>query len=228
VIVAVRSVGTRVDLMRNSWARAWIATFAVLLAIGALARRNNSVLLEVEEPVMDWLLDGTDTSGWKTAEIFGNPWLVYPGTLILAAITYRFSRTVAITIVATMVGGVALSLITKAIVDRPRPLDDLDASGSSFPSTHVVQAGIFFGLLTLVLWWFRTPRLLVQIVFELSIVAVLLTAIARVAGGYHWPSDVLGAAVVVALSLISAAVILELRAPERTSTVSRSSSPVTT
>ena len=228
MIVAVRSVGTRVDLMRNSWARAWIATFAVLLAIGALARRNNSVLLKVEEPVMDWLLDGTDTSGWKTAEIFGNPWLVYPGTLILAAITYRFSRTVAITIVATMVGGVALSLITKADRRSPPPARRPRCLRIIVPEHHVVQAGIFFGLLTLVLWWFRTPRLLVQIVFELSIVAVLLTAIARVVGGYHWPSDVLGAAVVVALSLISAAVILELRAPERTSTVSRSSSPVTT
>lgn len=214
--------------MQNSWIRAWLATFAVLVASGAIARRFHSALLEVEEPVMDWLLDGTDTSRWEAASIFGDPWLVYPGTAVLALIAWRFSQAAALTIVGTMAGGVLVSLLTKQAVGRVRPDALVDASGPSFPSTYVVQAGIFWGLFTIVVWWLGAPRLVVQIVLELSIVFVLLTAIGRVVAGYHWPSDIVGSAIVISLSLISAAAVMEVQGPEHTRLFSRSTSPAST
>lgn len=214
--------------MQNSWTRAWLAALALLVLSGAIARRYHDALLEAEEPVMNWLLDGTDTSRWEAASIFGDPWLVYPGTLILALIAWRFSQIAALTIIGTMAGGVLVSLITKQAVGRVRPDALVEASGPSFPSTYVVQAGIFWGLFTIVVWWLGAPRLVVHIVLELSIVFVLLTAIGRVIAGYHWPSDIVGSAIVISLSLISAAAVMESRGPEHTRLFSRSSAPAPT
>ena len=201
--------------MRNTWTRAWLATFIVLVGASAIARSRHATLIKVEEPVMDWLLDGTDTSGWARADILGDPWLVYPGIVVLAFIAFWFSRAVAATIVLTMFFGVVTALVTKNIVGRPRPEVFEGVTSSSFPSVFVVQAGIFWGLVTLMVWWFRTPRLIWQIVLELTIVAVILTALGRIIAGYHWPSDAVGSAIVVALSLISAAIVLEDHPPQR-------------
>lgn len=201
--------------MRNTWTRAWLATFIVLVGAAAIARSRHDMLIRVEEPVMDWLLDGTDTSGWARADVLGDPWLVYPGIVILAFIAFWFSRTVAVTLVLTMLFGVVTAMVTKNIVGRPRPEVFEGVTSSSFPSVFVVQAGIFWGLVTLMVWWFRTPRLIWQIVLELTIVAVLLTALGRIIAGYHWPSDAVGSAIVVALSLISAAIVLEDHPPKR-------------
>jgi undecaprenyl-diphosphatase len=201
--------------VRNTWTRAWLATFIVLVGASAVARSRHDWLIQAEEPVMDWLLDGTDTSGWARVDFFGDPWLVYPGVVVLAVIAFWFSRAVAATILLTMLFGVVTALVTKNIVGRPRP-EVLDGvTSSSFPSLFVVQAGIFWGLVTLMVWWFRTPRLLWQIVLELTIVAVLLTAMGRIIGGHHWPSDAVGSAIVVALALISAAIVLEDHPPRR-------------
>jgi len=201
--------------VRNTWTRAWLATFIVLVGASAIARSRHATLIKVEEPVMDWLLDGTDTSGWARADILGDPWLVYPGIVVLAFIAFWFSRAVAATIVLTMFFGVVTALVTKNIVGRPRPEVFEGVTSSSFPSVFVVQAGIFWGLVTLMVWWFRTPRLIWQIVLELTIVAVILTALGRIIAGYHWPSDAVGSAIVVALSLISAAIVLEDHPPQR-------------
>jgi len=201
--------------VRNTWTRAWLATFIVLVGAAAIARSRHGMLIKVEEPVMDWLLDGTDTSGWARADVLGDPWLVYPGIVVLAFIAFWFSRAVAVTIVLTMLFGVVTAMVTKNIVGRPRPEVFDGVTSSSFPSVFVVQAGIFWGLVTLMVWWFRTPRLIWQIVLELTIVAVLLTALGRIIAGYHWPSDAVGSAIVVALSLISAAIVLEDHPPKR-------------
>ncbi len=201
--------------MRNTWTRAWLAPFIVLVGAAAIARSRHATLITVEEPVMDWLLDGTDTSGWARADVLGDPWLVYPGVVVLALIAFWFSRAVAATIVLTMLFGVVTALVTKNIVGRPRPQVLDDVTSSSFPSVFVVQAGIFWELVTLMVWWFRTPRLIWQIVLELSIVAVILTALGRIIAGYHWPSDAIGSAIVVALALISAAIVLEDHPPKR-------------
>ena len=201
--------------MRNTWTRAWLATFIVLVGAAAIARSRHDMLIRVEEPVMDWLLDGTDTSGWARADVLGDPWLVYPGIAVLAFIAFWFSRAVAATIVLTMLFGVVTAMVTKNIVGRPRPEVFEGVTSSSFPSVFVVQAGIFWGLVTLMVWWFRTPRLIWQIVLELTIVAVILTALGRIIAGYHWPSDAVGSAIVVALSLISAAIVLEDHPPQR-------------
>ena len=201
--------------MRNTWTRAWLATLGLLIALATFASSRHGTLLEVEEPVMDWLLTDSDTTVWDRARILESPWLVFGGTAVLSLITLKFNRVVAATIALTMMVGISVGLFTRSRTARPRPeqLETFDTT--SFPSLPIIHTGIFFGLLVLVVWWFGAPRLVWHIFLEASIVAVLVVAIRRIVEGHHWPSDAVGSALVIALSLISAAIIFEDR-PLRT------------
>jgi len=90
-----------------------------------------------------------------------------------------------------------MGIFFKAAVDRPRPweLDPgltpwLAASGSSFPSGHIMHFVLFYGMLLYLaptLVKNRRARITLQ-VFLGSI--ILLAAPAVVCGARHWPSDV--------------------------------------
>lgn len=197
--------------MRNTWARAWSAAVVLLIAASAIARGRHNTLLEVERPVMDWLLDGTDTSGWERASAFASPWIIIPGTILLAVIAYFLERRVAMTMVAASIFATVTALVVRGIVDRPPPTDEV--AGGSFPNLDLVQAGVFWGLVVLTIWWIGAPRLVWQISLELAIVIVLVVAIGQSVTGQIWPSDAIGSMLIVAVALIMAAVVFEAFAP---------------
>ena len=196
--------------MRNTWARAWLAATVLLIAASAIARGRHSTLLEVEEPVMDWLLDGTDTSGWERAATLSSPWLIIPGTILLVLGAVFVERKVAAAIVATSIFAPLLTSFVADIVERPAPEPSF---AYSFPSAEIVQTGVFWGLVVLVMWWIGAPRLVWQIALELAIVITLLVSINLVVSGENWPSDVVGSAIVIAVALIPAAIVFEAFAP---------------
>lgn len=86
----------------------------------------------------------------------------------------------------------AIGLVLERTLHRPRPFLELDfaplfphADDSSFPSDHTLVGVAFVGPL---LW--RAPR------FGSALVAwALVVGLARVAAGVHYPSDILGSAV---------------------------------
>jgi len=198
--------------MRNSWARAWLAAGVLLLAAAAIARRRHDLLLKVEEPVMEWLLDGTDTSIWDRAEVFSSSWLLITGTILLAVVAFFLEKRVALAILVTSGLGYALSTFVADVVDRPAPLEGLPRG--TFPSTTVVQAGVFWGLVVLVFWWVGAPKLVWQILVELAIVVTMIVSIRLIVTGQIWPSDAVGAAIAIAITLISAAIVLEAYPPK--------------
>ena len=55
--------------MTNSWTRAWLAALASIVLAVVITTSREEWLLRVEGPVMDWLLDGTDTSIWDLSLI---------------------------------------------------------------------------------------------------------------------------------------------------------------
>lgn len=160
---------------------------------------------------MDWLLDGTDTSGWERFAVLGSPWLLIPGTLVLAIVVGFFEVRVGIAIVVASLLGSVLGVIVGNVVDRPPPL--ADGAIGSFPSLDVVQTGVFWGLVVLTAWWLGAPKLVWQVTLELSIVITLLVSINLIVSGEHWPSDAAGSLIVVAIALIFAASIFETFAP---------------
>ncbi len=169
------------------------------------------MLLKVEEPVMEWLLDGTDTSIWDRASIFSASWLLIVGTILLAAIGFFLEIRAGIAIIVTSIFGFVLTRLVVNIVGRVGPQEDLDVG--TFPSETVAHAGVFWGLVVLMFWWVGAPKLIWQIVLELAIVITLLVSIRLIVNGEIWPSDAVGSAIVIAVSLITAAIVLEANPP---------------
>lgn len=161
---------------------------------------------------MRWLLDGTDTSIWDRAAFFSNTWLIVIGTIVLAAVGFVLERRVGFAVIITTLLAFVLTRLVRGIVSRTAPQEGFE---SSFPNAEVVQTGVFWGLLVMTLWWVGAPKLMWQIVLELSVVIALVVSIRLIVGGEIWPSDALGSGIVVALSLITAAGIFEANPPTR-------------
>ena len=135
--------------------------------------------------------------------------LVYPMQLINASAGYGQVLLGALAIVAMfvverragwlmLIGSVSslLDNIIKLVVSRNRPTVDLvhiltPASGFSYPSGHAV----FFTWMSFMIAFALAPRVkptIRHILWILAAIVIVLTCIARVWAGDHWPSDVLG------------------------------------
>jgi undecaprenyl-diphosphatase len=153
--------------------------------------------------------------------------LVYPMQLINASAGYGQVVLGAVAIVVMffverragwlmLIGSISslLDNIIKLLVSRNRPTVDLihilsPASGFSYPSGHAV----FFTWMSFMVAFALAPRLkpvFRPILWILAALVIILTCIARVWAGDHWPSDVLGG---VLLAIAWSAFVLWL--PER-------------
>jgi undecaprenyl-diphosphatase len=89
-----------------------------------------------------------------------------------------------------------LDNIIKLLVSRPRPTVDLvhiltPASGFSYPSGHAV----FFTWMSFMLAASLAPRVkpaFRPLLWLVALIVIVLTCLARVWAGDHWPSDVIG------------------------------------
>lgn len=102
---------------------------------------------------------------------------------------------------AALVAAAALlrlaSPLLKAALGSPRPTPDLvrvveQADGLGFPSGHALGAVLFFGTFALIASSLLPPGATVRLVRALALALILLTGLARIRTGAHWPSDVLG------------------------------------
>jgi undecaprenyl-diphosphatase len=117
-------------------------------------------------------------------------------------------------VVSAVLGGLA-TLALGVIVDRARPFVALGltplfphGADSSFPSDHTMLGVALAAPLVWRLWRFGLPLLLVA----------LLVGFARVAAAVHWPSDIIGSALLALLLGALAVVLTDLllaRVPRR-------------
>ena len=96
-------------------------------------------------------------------------------------------------VAANLIGALALNVVLKQIVQRPRPdgFRLIAESGYSFPSGHSMVSMAFFGLLVWMVWTYekdKTMRLVWCTLFSLVIVMV---GVSRIYLGVHYASDVL-------------------------------------
>ncbi len=114
---------------------------------------------------------------------------------------------------------VALNLILKELVQRPRPEDIslIVETGFSFPSGHSMVAMAFFGLLVWLVWTYEKDRTMRYACCAGFSLLILLIGISRIYLGVHYASDVL-AGFCISLAWLamytSVAAPLLLRAPE--------------
>jgi membrane-associated phospholipid phosphatase len=116
---------------------------------------------------------------------------------------------VALFVAVAAVGTWSVRLALRELVARPRPEDAFwPAEGLSFPSGHTTNSAAMAVIVTVTVWPLLAPfprRILVAV----AVLVPLAVGLSRVAGGVHWPSDVLGGLLLaLATTAVSAAVIL--------------------
>jgi membrane-associated phospholipid phosphatase len=167
------------------------------LESAALLDAEATVLAAVEE--LGWI--SFNDAIWL--DVFGNGFALTSLVIFSAAVATNHRRPL---VAASLVLGYAslfFPVITGWLVwARPRPTLIADGIGSpgaslgSFPSGHLVQAIVAFGMLAF--FWAResparSERTLVAVLFLL---VVATTTLARLRLGAHWPSDMVAAGVI--------------------------------
>jgi membrane-associated phospholipid phosphatase len=146
----------------------------------------------------------------------GDP-LVWDGAvaLLAAAVWLRGRRIEAAWIAGGLILAEVLATAIKVVVDRPRPPGIVVTdwiTQASFPSGHATRAAAT-GILLVMFWPFgRRSQVLAVLVAVSAVVVAGLMGLARIVAGEHWPTDVLGAYLLVgALAAAAAAMPERLR-----------------
>ena len=103
---------------------------------------------------------------------------------------------------ALSVAGVAALRILQLVLARPDPHGYLEPGGGSYPSGHMLAVIVFLGGALLVVmprvrWWWWTAVLLPAALMAASLVITVA----------HWPSDVLGGALLAATVVLGASAL---------------------
>lgn len=166
-----------------------------------------------------WLLAWRDRNPLTFAkgvtwESPGNLVGMLPVFLTFTALTAWFRKPlIAATVVATYIGQFALVWLSWGLWSRDRP--NLIANGlaapslHSFPSGHVVVSVTMYGLIFYL--WFRTSKNWLEklIAIAFGTVWIGLIAMARLALGAHWPSDIIAGLLIGSLWLTAVVIALE-------------------
>jgi membrane-associated phospholipid phosphatase len=188
-----------------------VTTLVFTLIVGSIAASNPDWLLRFDEPVSEWfrglIEDGRFTS---VVTQLGSPNLAMAIGVIGVLVLWRRCRAAAVTLGLLVTSAVAVDIVLKLVVDRPRPLNPVVDTGlGSFPSGHVIHAVVIFGLLPILLWAVTKSSVYLVAGFAIFGVAVGSVAISRVALGAHWPSDVVASLLIGASLLLGAQFLIK-------------------
>ena len=174
---------------------------AVLMPIVALiltfvVESSRSAVARIDVPLSDWI----DDVAWIEALRFLDPLGSTPLAILLLAVvgiaTLR-CRLLFLAYPTAVLLGLLANLAGEEIVERARPPGfALGVTEDSYPSGHVIQSVLIAGLFPLAVALILAKP---KVVRPLRVVLLLGTvggALHRVHEGSHWPSDVLGGAVI--------------------------------
>jgi membrane-associated phospholipid phosphatase len=190
---------------------AWLAVGAVacFLVLAVLVATGTTQALDVE--VVSRL---RPRDAWGPAQVEWSPWMsrLQPGRMYLllaatsaAAAAWRRSWWPPVFGAVLAGSSAALTVMAKVALDRPDPHGWVATSGGSYPSGHVVALLVCLsGCLLLVgprvRWWLWAP----------VVGAAALLTVSLLVSAAHWPSDVLGGALL-AVALVGGLSSLSLR-----------------
>ena len=96
-------------------------------------------------------------------------------------------------VAANLIGALALNVVLKQIVQRPRPdgFRLIAESGYSFPSGHSMVSMAFFGLLVWMVWTYEKDKAMRLVWCALFSLVIVMVGVSRIYLGVHYASDVL-------------------------------------
>jgi undecaprenyl-diphosphatase len=163
------------------------AALTVLMAIQASIPFDGQ-LLAVARSWTAW------TGAWDLLSQSANIPLVVLGVGTMAWLFFHRRRREAVLVFLVLAAATAGSEAVKQLIHRPRPPgSDTVVPGViySYPSGHVLEAVAVLGIIAVLLWRSRVPRV-VAAAYAIGVaVFVALVAVARVAINAHYPTDVL-------------------------------------
>jgi membrane-associated phospholipid phosphatase len=166
------------------------AVFAVLTWLIA-----SKVVIPFDQSLFDSAQGlGQYMEAWRDLSTSANLPLIAIGVAIVLILLLKKRWREALLVVGVLAAVTVGSELVKQLVARPRPPGfDQSLLGVvySYPSGHVLEAVTIYGIIAVLVWRSSLPRLIrvgLPIVFT---VIIALVAVARVAVGDHYPSDVL-------------------------------------
>jgi membrane-associated phospholipid phosphatase len=177
----------------------WAWPFLATVGIGGFAIVTWLVASKFVFPFDQPLLDAASGLGqymvaWRDLSDSANLPLIAIGVAIVLFLLWRKQRAEAVVVIGILAAITAGSEAIKELVARPRPpgFDNHELGVVySFPSGHVLEALTIYGIIAVLLWRSSAPRIIRIVVPILFAIIVVMVAVARVAVGAHYPSDVL-------------------------------------
>ena len=176
---------------------AWIVV--AILGLGGFVALTLLVARGYVFPFDQPLLDAAHGLGqymvaWRDLSDSANYPLIAIGVGIVAWLLWTRQRLEAGLVILVLAAVTAGSEAVKQAVARPRPPGfDNSVLGVvySYPSGHVLEAVTIYGIIAILVWRSTLPRVVRFVVPLVFAVVIASVAVARVAVGAHYPSDVL-------------------------------------
>jgi membrane-associated phospholipid phosphatase len=174
-----------------------LAAFAVGVTLAVLTTGHNGVVERLDQSWHASLRSFfVGHAGWlstmRVITHFGDTVTIGLVDLVLFGVClYRGRRRLAVFVAVVAGGGWALRIGARDLIARPRPADALwPAEGFSFPSGHATNTALMAILVVFVCWTAIRPAGRWALLAAAGVYA-LAVGFSRIAGGVHWPSDVL-------------------------------------
>jgi membrane-associated phospholipid phosphatase len=175
---------------------------AVLVGLGMLIKQPADWWARIDTGVDRWFVDHR-ADAWngvtlvmsdmaKTMTVVG---VAAIAIVVLRIWLRRWHESIVLAI--ALAGEVLIFLTVAAIVQRPRPPVfrlDMAPPTSSFPSGHTAAAVVVYGFLAFVVWRYMANRYVATIACVLLIAIPLAVGLSRLYRGAHYPTDVVGGA----------------------------------
>ncbi len=175
-----------------------LVALAVFAAVAIVVTRDPNAVPALDQSWHDaWVRFGLDHPTWLSAIRV----VTHAGDTITIAVVevalfglclaQRRVRVAAFVAVSGL-GVWGLRILIRDLISRPRPGDPLwGADGASFPSGHTTNATVMAAL-AVVAFWPLLGSAGRRVMAAGAVVAALAVGLSRIAGGVHWPTDVLG------------------------------------
>jgi membrane-associated phospholipid phosphatase len=186
----------------------------VLIVLSLVARLVPHALEWFDSPVAEPFRSTGSLDGFRLISRLGSTEVTVVLAVAASALVWNRCRPLAVLYPLSVLGGLIVNVILKIAVGRSRPPMALTGTAlDSFPSGHMIQAVIVLGMVPPVVYILTGRRSATMVTLVLAALGVIGVGISRIVLGAHWPTDVVGGAIVGVLALLGAEMMLDRHRP---------------